>query len=198
MIDETLLLSGGVDSAALCHWRRPSLCIFVNYGQLAATAEFRAATAISDALGIPIENIEVDLRSLGAGTMAGNPSSCGNVTPEWWPFRNQLLITLAAMRMATTGHRSLLIGTVDGDYAHRDGTPAFADAINRLLALQEKEIHLLAPGRYWSSAELVRNSGIPPELLAWTHSCHTGDIPCGRCRGCAKHQKLFNDLGLAL
>jgi 7-cyano-7-deazaguanine synthase len=32
-------------------------------------------------------------------------------------------------------------------------------------------------------------------VLAWAHSCHTGVLACGRCRGCVKHYETWRELG---
>ena len=50
-----ILMSGGMDSTALCAWIRPSLAIFVNYGQLCAEAEAVAARRVSFELGIDLQ-----------------------------------------------------------------------------------------------------------------------------------------------
>jgi len=92
-----VLLSGGMDSVSVAYMRRPPVAITIDYGQLAAAGEVRAAAAVAEALGMRHEVVEVDLRPLGSGDMVGRtPLSVAPVT-EWWPFRNQMLVTLAAM-----------------------------------------------------------------------------------------------------
>lgn len=117
-----LLLSGGMDSAALAAWVRPSATLFIDYGQRPAQAERRASRAIATALDLPFFEFEVDLSPVGSGLLhsesmnnASEPGSGGeggtqsgydtdvltpsrlpSPSPEWWPLRNQLLGTLAA------------------------------------------------------------------------------------------------------
>lgn len=45
-----------------------------------------------------------------------------------------------------------------------------------------------------TTAELVRHSGVPREILAWAHSCHTGNLACGQCRGCVKHYQVTKEI----
>ncbi len=194
-MSEAILLSGGIDSAALCCWRRPALAIHVTYGQISAAAEKRAAEEVARELETPFEAVVVDLAGLGLGSMAGRGQSPLGAAPEWWPFRNQMLITIAAMRMAATGHRTVLLGTVATDRLHADNSPAFRQAIDDLLAIQEGRMRLSAPAAGLTSAELVKASGLPREILAWTHSCHVSDLPCGHCRGCIKHQAVLSEVG---
>lgn len=52
-----LLLSGGLDSAALAAWIRPALTLFVDYGQKPRDAEARAARAVAAHLNLPFTAI---------------------------------------------------------------------------------------------------------------------------------------------
>ena len=95
---QALLLSGGMDSISVAWWLRPALALTIDYGQLAAAAEIQAARAVCLQLEIPHEVITVDCRALGSGDMAGQPADALAPASDWWPYRNQLLITLAGMR----------------------------------------------------------------------------------------------------
>jgi 7-cyano-7-deazaguanine synthase len=66
--------------------------------------------------------------------------------------------------------------------------------MDQLLALQEGELRLFAPYVNIEAAELVRSSAIPLAMLAWSHSCHRGNLACGECRGCLKHRAVFEDV----
>jgi len=190
-----LLLSGGMDSVALAYWLRPAAAVTVDYGQAPAAGEIRAAAAVAEALDIRHEVITVDCGSLGSGDLINRPSAALAPMPEWWPYRNQLLLTLVAMKLVGEGVEQLWIGTVKSDSAHADGTPAFVEAVSGLLALQEGGMQVCAPAIGMSSAELIQRSGIPRELLAYAHSCHTSPLACGRCRGCCKHYETLEALG---
>lgn len=191
-----LLLSGGMDSIALAYWKRPEVCITVSYGQRAARAEARAAAAVCEALNIEHHVIEADLSALGSGDMAGQaPAELAPVS-EWWPFRNQMLITLAAMKAVALNVSKLSIGTLRTDGVHADGKVEFIEAMNSLLRCQEGEITLDAPAIKLSGPELIKASGIPADLLAWSHSCHVANEACGLCRGCRKHYETLEELGL--
>lgn len=191
-----ILLSGGIDSIALAYWKRPELAITVDYGQVPATAEIDAAAAVASALNLEHDVVRIDCRSLGSGDLAGSSPSPGAPAPEWWPYRNQLLITIAAARALAKGARQLLIGTVASDCFHVDGTSEFIDSIAATLRMQEGGLELEAPAVCMSSAELVRQSTIPIEILAWAHSCHRSNWACGRCRGCVKHFEVMQELGI--
>ncbi len=112
-VTRLLLLSGGLDSAAVAAWQRPDHCLVVDYGQAPASAEARAAGAIARDLGLELTRVTVDASQVGAGLMsnAGKGSEVSDAA-EWWPFRNQLLITIAGAWAVVRGYSTILLGTV--------------------------------------------------------------------------------------
>jgi 7-cyano-7-deazaguanine synthase len=173
------------------------MAITVDYGQIPAVAEVRAASAVCADLNIEHHVVKADLSALRSGDMAGTPALGVAAVPEWWPFRNQMLITLAAMRGVALGVDCLLMGTLKTDSAHADGTPRFIRAMDAVLQCQEGSMRLETPAIGCTSAELIRTSGVPLEILAWAHSCHVADQACGVCRGCRKHYETLAELGIA-
>lgn len=193
-----LLLSGGMDSVAIAWWKRPDIAITLDYGQKAAEAEIGAAKTICQSLDIEHHVVRVDCSTLGSGDMAGTAADVNAPSSDWWPYRNQMLISLAAMKAITLGITHLWIGTVKSDGTHLDGTPDFVRKINDLMYYQEGSITVEAPAIHLSTTELIRVSGIAPGTLAWAHSCHKANIPCGCCRGCNKYFEVLDDVGYDL
>lgn len=194
-----LLLSGGMDSLSIAWWKRPEIAITIDYGQLPAQAERFAAAAVCAELGIEHHIVEIDCRALGSGDMAGSIANVHAPASDWWPYRNQMLITFAVMKAISLGVEKLLIGTVKTDGQHLDGTPEFIDAISKLVSLQEGSIVVEAPAIELSTDNLIAVGKVPREFLAWAHSCHKTNVPCGDCRGCNKHFDVLRaiDAGLA-
>jgi 7-cyano-7-deazaguanine synthase len=190
-----LLLSGGMDSVSIAWWKRPDIAITVDYGQSASDAEIEAAARVCLELEIRHEIVRADCSSLGSGDMAERPPIAAAPVPEWWPFRNQLILTLAGCGAIRLGVTKLMIGALATDREHADGRPDFIEAISTLMSLQEGGITVAAPAISMSAAELVKISKIPREILAWAHSCHIGNFACGQCRGCVKHYKTCEALG---
>lgn len=183
---KVLLFSGGLDSSALAFWKRPDICLTVDYGQRPARGEIAAASAICSELGLKHETLAIDMKVLGSGSLSGSPSSSLARAEEWWPYRNQMLITLAGMRFVSEGLTEILIGAVSTD-VHADGKAPFLRSINKLMALQEGGVTVTAPARALHPYKLLTMSGFPHSLLGLTFSCHAMEYPCGRCRGCSKH-----------
>jgi 7-cyano-7-deazaguanine synthase len=187
-----LLLSGGLDSAALAALHRPALTLFIDYGQRPAHAEARAAAKVADLLGLPHEQIALGLDSVGGGLLHDEAPLTGAPSPEWWPYRNQLLVTAAAAVALRRDLGVILTGTVAGDGArHADGTVAFYQALDQLLRLQEGGIRVMAPAIASTTEELLADAALPASFTAWTVSCHRAALPCGDCPGCWKRLRIF-------
>jgi 7-cyano-7-deazaguanine synthase len=189
---KALLMSGGLDSSALAWWLRPELCVTVDYGQRAAKGEMAASTAICDAIGLSHCKVEVDLSSLGSGTMADKAPAAGGAASEFWPYRNQMLVTLAAMQLMPQGFNEIMVGSVCTD-RHADGKAPFYRALDRMVSLQEGNVRVTAPARKYSTSKLLRMSGFPYGLIGLTFSCHVYEFACGQCSGCIKHRQCVED-----
>jgi 7-cyano-7-deazaguanine synthase len=187
-----------MDSSALAWWLRPDIAITIDYGQLAAPAEIAASTSICQLLGLRHEIVHVDCRALGSGDMAGERPDAHAPASDWWPYRNQMLITFAGMKAIALGATQLWIGTVSSDGTHADGRGRFFELINELMAFQEGNLSVEAPAIGLSTVDLVRRSGIPASALAWSHSCHRANVACGQCRGCNKYFEVYHELGYDL
>lgn len=189
-----LLLSGGMDSIALAWWKRPEVAFTVDYGQLAAPAEVAAASAVCKRLQIPHQILRFAGRELGSGDMAGAAPDAHAPASDWWPYRNQFLLTLVGMKAIGLGVQRLWVGTVASDGGHQDGTPSFVSQISQLMKSQEGGMVVEAPAIGMSTSELVRASGVSREVLAWAHSCHKAQVACGNCRGCNKYFQVWHEL----
>ncbi|WP_251359110.1 7-cyano-7-deazaguanine synthase [Kangiella sp. TOML190] len=192
---EGILLSGGLDSTALAYLCKPDIAFNIDYGQNSAAAERNASKAICKDLGIQLVEIDIDCKSLGSGDLSGKPSINQAPESDWWPYRNQLLITLCCMKAVSMGCKQILIGTVQSDVYHADGTIEFIEKINQLISYQEGYIKIKAPAINLSATELIKKSKIPFNLLAWAHSCHKSVIPCTNCRGCNKYYATMQEIG---
>lgn len=189
-----IILSGGMDSSALAWWKKPDIAFTLNYGQKAANAEIIASAQLCKTLNIKHIIINIDCSSLGSGDMAGTAPDINAPATDWWPFRNQMLITLIGMKAISHGVNELLIGTVKSDCIHIDGTKDFIKNISNLMAMQEGGIKIEAPAINMTTLELIRKSEIPHDQLCWAHSCHVSNIPCGHCRGCNKYAEVMRTL----
>lgn len=193
---KAVLLSGGMDSIALAYWLRPEVSITMDYGQRAAQSEIKAAAMVSKILGMEHHVIRIDCSSLGSGDLIGTKPLNEAPVSEWWPYRNQMLVTMALMKAIQLDVNELMVGSVKTDAQHADGTIEFYDKLSDLVAMQEGKIHITAPAIGMTTAELVKVSGIPENILLYAHSCHTSNQPCGKCHGCMKYMYVKDQLGI--
>ncbi len=193
-MSNAILLSGGMDSISLAYWKRPSNAITIDYGQAPASKEIAISSKIAEELGINHHIIKVDCSSLGSGDLINKSALNISPSPEWWPYRNQLLVTIASMKAISVGINQLMVASVKSDGFHRDGTTEFYQYLNQLMEYQEGRINITSPCIDMTTAQLVMKSNIPKSLLFWAHSCHKSNIACGNCRGCNKYIQTMIEL----
>ena len=179
-----LLLSGGLESSALAYSEKPDLCITINYGQPPAAGEIRSARAICSELDLEHQAISVPAYSKFMETRPVEGSSL------FWPLRNQLLVTLAGIQVASFGRSELILGLVADDI-YGDCRAEFISGLNGVLDAQQAELSVVAPAIGLSTLQLLIKSGVPKELLSLTLSCHVADYACGRCAGCLKSKAVL-------
>lgn len=189
---DAVLLSGGIDSISLAFWKKPKLAITIDYGQKSFHGELRAASYFAQYLGMIHEVIRVDCSSLGSGDLSNNNSLEISPETDWWPFRNQMILTFALIKSLEFSVDELMIGCVSSDNFFKDSTLGFIEKISALSQYQEGSIRVTAPAISLSSNQLVEKSRIPRSILSIAHSCHTSEFPCGECRGCNKHIQVMN------
>lgn len=193
---KAILLSGGIDSICLAYHLMPNLAYTINYGQKSAKREIYVSKLICDKLNIKHEIIDIDCSSLGSGSMANKKSLEISPSTEWWPYRNQLLITLALMKGIQDDVKEIHLASVKSDFFHQDGTKEFYNLINEVSKYQEGGIQIICNTLDYYSHELVNKYNVPTELILMAHSCHQSDIACGVCSGCLKQLRVRQELGV--
>lgn len=90
------------------------------------------------------------------------------------------------------GVKEIMVGSVSTD-KHADGKAPFYKAIDRTVSLQEGGVRVSAPGRQYSTVELLKVSEFPHDLIGLTFSCHVHEYACGQCSGCLKHRECVDE-----
>ena len=187
-----MLLSGGLDSAAVAAIERPEGALFVDYGQRAGGAERESARRVARILDIQLDEITVDASEAGSGLLVDGEQVDVSPSPEWFPFRNQLLVTVAAAYAIRTGYQSVLLGTVEDDgRRHADGTHRFIASLDAVLRSQEGGLRLAAPHADTSTTQLLATTELRDQIVAVTHSCDVATTPCGDCNSCQRRAAIL-------
>jgi len=193
---KAVLLSGGVDSICLTYGIKPEIAYTIDYGQIVANREIYVSNYICELLNIEHKVITVDCKHLGSGSLADSKTSDVSPSKEWWPFRNQLLVTLAAMQSIKDSVNEIYLASVKSDNFHKDGTKDFYTLINNLLSYQEGYIRVICPTLDNYSHELIEKYNVPKKFITMAHSCHISNLACGKCSGCIKQLKVRYELGI--
>lgn len=169
-----VLLSGGVDSMACCHFFMEQgfkvNAVFVNYGQRALNYETESARAVANHLKIDLQEIEI------TGLIQDDDAEIIG--------RNMLLLSISILTMQTkTGLIALAVHT---GTPYFDCSEQFIQLTNKLVREQtDGALSISAPFVSWSKQEIytyVKTNALPIEL---TYSCEAGtDPPCGNCLSC--------------
>jgi len=178
--DATVLLSGGIDSAACARYLqdegRTVSCVFIDYGQAAARPERRAAMALAELLHSKLSIISVDAQQhFGVGEIVG---------------RNAFL-ALAALTLCKMKSGVLALGIHAGT-PYYDCGPAFLISINRLVAeYTDGCTRVVAPFISWTKRDTFDyyvGAGFPTSI---SYSCEAGKVPsCGACASCRDRSML--------
>lgn len=191
-----LLLSGGVDSICSAYNLKPEYAFTIDYGQAPAEREIFVSGVICEIMGITHRVIRVDCSDVGSGILAQRKPLDLAPSREWWPYRNQMLITLCLMQCIKLGISELHLASVKSDSFHKDGTLEFYQLISQLVEYQEGGIRIKCDTLDKFSHELVLDYDVPLEFIQLAHSCHTSNISCGSCPGCTKLIRVREELGI--
>lgn len=179
-IRATLLMSGGIDSAACAHHLRSQHVavegLFIDYGQAAASQEAKAVSALAAHLGIPIRKVSVlGWQSFGSGELLG---------------RNAFFVFTALF--LTGGRPGLLALGLHAGTPYFDCSSEFVASVGRLVAEHtDGKVSVIAPFVTWTKRD-VYDYFLSADLpITSTYSCEAGtEPPCGVCASCRDREAL--------
>ena len=204
-----LILSGGMDSVTLLYEYRDQIALAVNfhYGSNHNEREAECARYHCDKLGI--ELLELNLDFMGDyfhSSLLDGPEAVpeGNYTDDNMrstvvPFRNGIMLAVAAGIAESNGLTRLLIASHAGDHAiYPDCRQAFISAMGR--AIEEgtyENISLLAPYSALSKAQIAAVGKKLGVDYSRTYSCYKGrEKHCGKCATCVERREAFAEAGV--
>jgi 7-cyano-7-deazaguanine synthase len=176
----TVLLSGGIDSAACVAWLvehdYATSAFFVDYGQLARKQEKQSAQAICKHYGIPFVQCTVKApREFGIGEIVG---------------RNAFLITAALL--CGLPPRGLLVAGIHSGSPYYDCSERFVQLMRIVVAdYTQGMVSLFLPFGKWGKMEIVHYAHSVKVPLEKTYSCQRGrPRVCGKCPSCRDRVRL--------
>lgn len=206
-----VLCSGGMDSVTALHWARwrhdVRAVLSFDYGAKHNHREIPFAAEQAAALGRPHEVIALDfigqlftsdlLRS--GGEIPEGHYADANMQRTVVPFRNGIMLAVAAGYAESRGAEGLVIAAHSGDHAiypdcRDDFMRAMADAI-RLGTYAGLQV--LRPFIALDKGQIAAEAARLGVDLGRTWSCYKGgEVHCGKCGTCVERREAFTRAGL--
>ena len=204
MKDIVILYSGGMDSSvALYHFAdRIRLAVSFNYGSKHNVREIEHAALNCNALGIEHRVIEMDLNKMGfvsdllqsGGDIPDGHYEDENMKKTVVPFRNGIMLSIAAGIAESIDCNKLLISNHAGDHAiYPDCRPDFIDSMNDAIRFGTyNNVEIMAPYTHLTKREIALKGneiGVP---FKKTYSCYNGQAEhCGTCGTCTERKEAL-------
>ncbi len=205
-----IILSGGMDSVTLLHDRKEEIAIAVtfDYGSNHAVREIEMAKRNCELLGI--EHLIIPLRFFrnyfksslleGAEAIPEGHYTSENMSSTVVPFRNGIMLSIAAGIAESRGLSRIMIANHGGDHAiYPDCRKGFIDAMN--LAVNEgtgMKVELIAPYTGITKSDIARIGKKIGVDYSLTYSCYKGgEKHCGKCGTCVERKEAMRDAGIA-
>ena len=207
--DTLMVVSGGMDSTTMLYEyaRRIALAVTFNYGSNHNAREIECARYNCDRLGI--ELIVVDLPFIGqlfessllsgAEAIPEGDYDDDNMRSTVVPFRNGIMLSIAAGLAESRGLKRLMLANHGGDHAiYPDCRPGFIEAMSRAISEGTYEhLFILAPYTNITKADIARHGAALGIDYSHTYSCYKGgEKHCGRCGTCTERRQAFIDAGI--
>ena len=197
-----IVYSGGMDSTTLLHEYKSEieLAISFDYGSNHNDKEFHFAEINTTKLKIP--HLRINLKEVfksfestllsGAETIPEGHYADENMKKTVVPFRNGIMLSIAAGIAASKGLDTILIGAHGGDHAiYPDCRPEFIDAINNAVTKGLWEnVKILAPYLHIDKGQIAQIGKRIGVDYAQTYTCYKGgEVHCGVCGACTERKE---------
>ena len=207
--DSLLILSGGVDSTTLLHYKkdRIALALSFDYGSNHNAREIECAKWQCKQLNIP--HLVLPLEFIGkyfqSSLLSGSSAipkgdyNVDNMKSTVVPFRNGIMLSIACGLAESKGLKHVMMANHGGDHAiYPDCRPEFTRAMSDAMQAGTYErISLVDPFTYLSKAEIIAIGLKLGVDYSHTYSCYCGDEnPCGECGTCRERKDAFASLGM--
>ena len=207
--DALLVLSGGMDSVAMLWEYRDEIAAAVNfdYGSNHNQRERSFARINCEKSGIPLIEIDLDFFSKyfkssllsGADAIPEGNYDDDNMKSTVVPFRNGIMLSIAAGVDESRGLRRVMLANHFGDHAiYPDCREGFVRAMGQAIKEGTYEgIELFAPYTGITKAEIAKRGYEAGADFSLTYSCYKGgEHHCGQCGTCRERREAFMLAGI--
>ena len=209
MPDSIIVLSGGLDSTTMLYEYKDdiALALSFDYGSNHNARELAFARLHCERLGIPHIIIPLDFihqyfrSSLleGADAIPDGNYDDNNMRSTVVPFRNGIMLAIAAGMAETRGLSRIMMANHAGDHAiYPDCRQSFVDAMNQaIMAGTYEGITLFTPYTNLTKADIARHGKALGIDYSETWSCYKGgEKHCGKCGTCTERIEALREAGI--
>lgn len=209
MQDSIIILSGGLDSTTMLYEYKDdiALALSFDYGSNHNARELAFARLHCERLGIPHIIIPLDFihqyfrSSLleGADAIPEGNYDDDNMRSTVVPFRNGIMLAIAAGMAETRGLSRIMMANHAGDHAiYPDCRQSFVDAMNQaIMAGTYEGITLFTPYTNLTKADIARHGKALGIDYSETWSCYKGgEKHCGKCGTCTERREALREAGI--
>lgn len=209
MKDSVIIVSGGMDSITLLHdyKDRIALGISFDYGSNHNVKEIPFAELHCKRLGIkhitiPLEFMHKYFKSSlleGADAIPEGHYEDENMKSTVVPFRNGIMLAIAAGIAESNGLDHVMIANHGGDHAiYPDCRPEFISAMSSATSAGSYNgVTVIAPYTSITKGDIARRGKELGIDYTETWSCYKGgDKHCGKCGTCVERKEALRDAGI--
>ena len=209
MKDSLLVFSGGMDSTTMLYEfvQRIAMAVSFDYGSNHNQREIACARLHCERLGVPHLVIPLGFMAQhfhsslleGADAVPDGDYNADNMRSTVVPFRNGIMLSVAAGLAETHGLAHVMLANHAGDHAiYPDCRPAFVEAMsNAIMAGTYEGITLLAPYTNLSKAQIAMRGKQFSIDYSETYSCYKGkEHHCGTCGTCIERREALREAGI--
>lgn len=209
MKDAVLVLSGGMDSTTMLHEFASEIALAVNFSYGANHNAREASCARENCRRLGIELVEIDLAFMGkyfeSSLLSGAEAipeghyQDDNMRSTVVPFRNGIMLSVAAGLAESRGLKAVMIANHGGDHTiYPDCRDGFIRAMAGAIAEGTyNKIELRAPYTNLTKNDIARRGVTIGVDYSLTYSCYKGgERHCGRCGTCVERREAMIAAGL--
>jgi protein ExsB len=208
--DSIIILSGGMDSVTLLHYRkeRIALAVSFDYGSNHNAREIACAAEQCRLLGI--EHIVIPLSFMsryfksslleGADSIPEGHYEDSNMKSTVVPFRNGIMLSVACGLAESRGLKHVMMANHGGDHAiYPDCRPEFVKAMSDAMKYGTYDgVTIEADFTDVTKADIARLGHTLGVDYSLTYSCYKGgEKHCGKCGTCVERKEAFAKAGIA-
>ena len=209
MKDSVIIVSGGMDSITLLYEYKDTIALAISfdYGSNHNAKEIPFAKMHCERLGI--EHIVIPLSFMGkyfnssllqgADAIPEGHYADKNMKSTVVPFRNGIMLSIAAGMAESRDLSKVLIANHGGDHAiYPDCRPEFINAMSAAtMSGTYIDVKVVAPYTHITKSQIAEKGKSFGIDYTETWSCYKGnEVHCGKCGTCVERKEALRDAGI--